>query len=411
MSSDIVVIGGGIGGCALAIRLAAAGLTVTVLERETAYRDQVRGEAIAPWGFAEATAMGLGDVVAASPGCSVMTRLITYDETADPAKAREHAQDLSTALAGVPGIIGVGHPELREALATAAVTAGARMVRGVGRSTVTAGKDPSVTYQAGPKSVTEDCRLIVVADGKNSATRGALGVPLHVTKQRVMLAGMLVDDRGAWDRAETAIGVDGRNLFIVLPRAGQRIRLYIGRSAGDPDRFTGPDRERRFLETYRTPILPEPDLLAGAEPAGPCASFPMTDGWTDTPVIPGAALLGDAAGWSNPTTAQGLSVALRDARVLSEALLDTTVWTPETLRGYSEERAERMSRLRFTTALTDLLTGFGLPDRAQRRQRTTRLIRSQPELAAAIRVIHAGPWSVPAEAFSPDILTTLALAP
>jgi len=136
----------------------------------------------------------------------------------------------------------------------------------------------------------------------------------------------------------------------------------------------------------------------------------MTDGWTDDPVRPGVALLGDAAGWSNPVTAQGLSVAVTDARVLSDVLLDQADWTPDTLRPYTEERAERMARLRFTTALTDLITGFGLPDRADRRRRMAGRARSQPELLSALAVIHRGPWSAPPEAFSPDILTTLALA-
>jgi 2-polyprenyl-6-methoxyphenol hydroxylase-like FAD-dependent oxidoreductase len=136
----------------------------------------------------------------------------------------------------------------------------------------------------------------------------------------------------------------------------------------------------------------------------------MTDGWTDAPVVPGVALLGDSAGWSNPVTAQGLSVALTDARVLSDVLLDQDEWTPDSLRAYPQERAERMARLRFTTALTDLMTGFGMPDRAARRPRMGRLARAHPELLAALGVIQRGPWAVPAEAFSPDILTTLALA-
>jgi len=46
---DIVVIGGGIGGAALATVLARAGHAVLVLEKSTVYRDRVRGEWIAPW--------------------------------------------------------------------------------------------------------------------------------------------------------------------------------------------------------------------------------------------------------------------------------------------------------------------------------------------------------------------------
>ena len=50
---DVVVVGAGIGGAALATVLARNGLDVLLLERQTAYRDKVRGEWMAPWGVAE----------------------------------------------------------------------------------------------------------------------------------------------------------------------------------------------------------------------------------------------------------------------------------------------------------------------------------------------------------------------
>jgi hypothetical protein len=74
------------------------------------------------------------------------------------------------------------------------------------------------------------------------------------------------------------------------------------------------------------------------------------------------------------------------------------------------ERNTRMSRLRFATALSDLLSAFGLTDRAAKRRRMLALIAERPELGAALGGIHSGPWTPPTDAFSPDILTTLALA-
>ena len=68
-----------------------------------------------------------------------------------------------------------------------------------------------------------------------------------------------------------------------------------------------------------------------------------------------------------------------------------------------------MARLRFASALTDLLTGFGMPDRAARRPRMLGLLRRRPELGAALDAVQAGPWAAPSEAYTPDILSTLAL--
>ena len=46
---DVVVVGGGVGGAAVAYRLAVAGFVVLVLEQTRTYRDRVRGDVMYPW--------------------------------------------------------------------------------------------------------------------------------------------------------------------------------------------------------------------------------------------------------------------------------------------------------------------------------------------------------------------------
>ena len=53
-SCDVVIVGAGIGGSALAKALADDGLGVVVLEQSEVYEDRVRGESMVPWGVAEA---------------------------------------------------------------------------------------------------------------------------------------------------------------------------------------------------------------------------------------------------------------------------------------------------------------------------------------------------------------------
>jgi 2-polyprenyl-6-methoxyphenol hydroxylase-like FAD-dependent oxidoreductase len=309
---------------------------------------------------------------------------VPYTESLTVEQAQRRSRELSNVVDGAPGVVGVGHPELREALANAATKAGATVIRGARRSVVHAGTDPTVTYEVDGRSRVAHCRLVVGADGKKSATRTALGMPWWTTQARVRLTGMLVDDGGAWSRAETAISVDGRNQFIVIPRADRRLRLYVARRDDDPEPLQGPSAIGEFLKSFRTPIFPNSDGMAESTPIGPCATFPMNDAWVDEPVVPGVALVGDAAGWSNPVTAQGLAISLRDARILAEALLAGPDWTLRGLAGYGDERRTRMARLRFASAMTDLLTGFGMPDRAARRSRMLGLLRQRPELGAAL---------------------------
>ncbi len=55
---DIITVGGGLGGAALAKVMADHGVQVLVLERERHFKDRVRGEWMAPWGVAEARQLG-----------------------------------------------------------------------------------------------------------------------------------------------------------------------------------------------------------------------------------------------------------------------------------------------------------------------------------------------------------------
>ncbi len=54
---DIVIVGGGITGGALAIVLARAGVGVKILERDRVYQDRVRGKFMTCWGWLNYSAL------------------------------------------------------------------------------------------------------------------------------------------------------------------------------------------------------------------------------------------------------------------------------------------------------------------------------------------------------------------
>jgi len=62
-SYDIVTVGGGIAGAALAKAMAERAANVLVLEREERFKDRVRGEMVLSWGAAEARELGIHDVL------------------------------------------------------------------------------------------------------------------------------------------------------------------------------------------------------------------------------------------------------------------------------------------------------------------------------------------------------------
>src|SRR5215218_3608993 len=75
---DVIVVGGGIAGSCLAGVLARGGLSVLLLERESAFRDRVRGELTWPWGVDEARRAGL-HVVQQSAGTVPLRSLTPYE--------------------------------------------------------------------------------------------------------------------------------------------------------------------------------------------------------------------------------------------------------------------------------------------------------------------------------------------
>jgi menaquinone-9 beta-reductase len=70
--------------------------------------------------------------------------------------------------------------------------------------------------------------------------------------------------------------------------------------------------------------------------AGPLASFDGADTWVEHPYRQGVALIGDAAASNDPSFGQGLSLTLRDVRVLRDQLLSSNDSSAVT-EAYAEE--------------------------------------------------------------------------
>lgn len=402
---EVVIIGGGIAGNALAAVMARAGRAVLVLERSKVYRDRVRGEHFQAWGVAEARKLGLYEVL--RPGGAVHTRSVPYDETVEPAEAEAAAIALDNILPDVPGTLGLGHPLACEVLRASAAEGGARMLCGVERTDVELGSAPTVRYWVDGAEHAADCRLVIGADGRDSAVRRRAGISLHATEPRLLGAGLLVEDLRGWPEHQISIGTEGDLVFFILPQGGGRARLYLMYSIEHRRRFTGLSGSRAFLDSFALACIPGSECIVRVRPAGPCAAYPMNDTWTDGPIAAGLALIGDAAGYSDPHAGQGLSVALRDVRILSELLLNGKDWSPAALRPYAEERTERMRRLRFCAVVANTLRGEFGPEAPGRRCRARARMQAEPELGLWRRAGLAGPDSVPISAFDKRIYERL----
>ena len=212
---------------------------------------------------------------------------------------------------------------------------------------------------------------------------------------------MLVESSNAWADDEYTIGTEGDLMFYVFPQKDRRTRLYLCYGLDQPARFSGADRERKFLDAFRLASLPHRDMFTDAQPLGPCHGYPNADRWIDTPIAPGIVLIGDAAGHNDPTIGQGLSIAFRDARLVSEILLAGTRWGFDDFVSYADERRERLRRLRFVARqFSTLRAEFGAEARA-RRQRAFARLGADPSLFGLFLPTLKGPFAFPAPVFEP----------
>lgn len=399
---DLVVVGGGFCGAGLATVMSRAGYTCLVLERDEVFVDRTRGEWIAPWGVGEAIRVGLVDDIRRARG-HVLLRHATFGSGVDPDEALAGAMTLDR-VPGVDGPMTQRHPDVCQALFDAAAEAGAACLRGVTGIEVTPGARPTVAYEHGGRRHRATPRLVVAADGRNSPLRRGFGLDLQRDPPHHLFTGLLVDGVTGWPEDLQAIGTEGEVHFLAFPQGDGRARLYLGFGLDRKRWLAGDDGPRRFLDAFRLASLPDGGAFAAATPASPCAVYSNEAAWLPDPVaVEGVVFVGDAAGWDDPITGQGLSVSLRDIRVATELLLATgDSWTRDGLAPYREERAERMRRLRFASAMTSVIANEFGPEADERRRVLRERMAADRRLGIGRMAAFLGPDTLPAAAFTPE---------
>jgi 2-polyprenyl-6-methoxyphenol hydroxylase-like FAD-dependent oxidoreductase len=390
-NSDVVILGGGIGGNALAAALARDGLDVVVVEASEVYEDRVRGESMMPWGVKEARDLGVEKVLLDAGGhiAPAWTNYHLPDE-ADPIPVGMIVPD-------VAGSLNLRHPDACQALWDAAEAAGATVHRGVRDATVELGASPTVRWNGHEI----ECRLVVGADGRGSRVRKALGIELERAPILSHIAGLLVEGLDIPNDSDF-LGGEGDLMMAGFHQKNGRARVYLIPGNALAKRWVGPGNVEKFLADCAFKCMPFGDALAHATPAGPLATYPGDDTWCDRPYGDGAVLVGDAAGYSNPIIGQGLSIAMRDARLVRDILRGDD-WSPSAFEPYAEERRERMKRLRFCANTVAIVEAEDADNREARRQKWGELMGTDPRPLTLLLCVFGGAETAPADVFDPEL--------
>lgn len=319
---DIITVGGGLAGAVLALVMAKHGAKVLVLERETQFKDRVRGEQVTCWGVGEARELGIYDILQHS-GCGQEVR---WWQTIVGGAAFERRDCLATTPQQAPQFV-FYHPTMQEVLLAVAVEAGAEVRRDATVRDVRSGAIPTVIVERQGRTDELSARLVVGADGRTSLVRKWAGFMVQQDRPQRLLAGVLFDEMASLptDTIHWIVNPQIGQAALIAPQGHGRVRAYVVYPHTASHRLQGAGDIPRFIAASVEAGTPS-EFFTGARGAGPLASFDGADTWVPHPYRAGVVLIGDAASSNDPCFGQGLSLTLRDVRTLRDQLTTQENW-------------------------------------------------------------------------------------
>ena len=294
---DVAIAGGGPAGLAAAIEARRVGCSVIVLERQSLPVDKACGEGLMPSGLAALEAMGVRARIPA--------------EECAPFRAIHFVQEDGRYVEGrlpAPGGLGIRRLALSQAMAERAREVGVELLEGSAVRSHTREAD-GVTVETDARQLR--ARLLVAADGLHSALRKAEG--LEVAHDGAARFGLrqhfALVPWGPWVEVHFAAGAEA----YVTPAGPRRLGVAVlWENGAIATKVTFPELLARF------PVLAE-RLKGAAADSEPRGAGPLRH---DVPirVKDRFVLLGDAAGYVDAITGEGLSLGFGAAAALAAVL-------------------------------------------------------------------------------------------
>ncbi|MFD2739403.1 FAD-dependent monooxygenase [Sulfitobacter aestuarii] len=333
--SNAIVIGGGIGGLAVATALAQRGVAVTLLERAESFGEIGAGLQVSPNGLAVLRALGLEAALAR--GAAVQGQAVVLrDHRGGGPVAR---LDL-TRLAEDQRYYFIHRADLVALLAGAARRANVTCEFGADVTRIRPGALPQVALRDGSLRRAE---LVIAADGIHSIARARLnGSDAARFSGQVAWRALVPNDVAHPPEAQVTMG-PGRHLVSYALRGGDLVNLVAVEERADwaAEGWNHADDPANLRAAFAGFQGRAAGMIAAVREVTLWGlhHHKVADRWHGD----GVALLGDAAHPTLPFLAQGANMALEDAWVLADCLSREA--PAAALESYQQRREKRVRRV------------------------------------------------------------------
>lgn len=192
---------------------------------------------------------------------------------------------------------------------------------------------------------TLDARLLIAADGAHSWLRDQAGIGIDTEDYRhIGVVANFATEKPHRGTAFQWFRADGVLAWLPLP--GKRVSMVWS----TPPEHAAELRALDGAELAHRVASAGGHALGGFTPITPAAGFPLIRRRAREWVRPGLVLLGDAAHTVHPLAGQGVNLGFRDSRLLAEMLAcGGDAGEIGRLTGYAARRMEDVASMQFTT--------------------------------------------------------------
>jgi flavin-dependent dehydrogenase len=352
VTADVVIVGAGPAGAAAGIVLGRAGARVRILDRATFPRDKLCGDTVNPGTLARLHALGVGAEVERR-GLRVDGMLVSGE------------RGVRVEGRYPPGRWGraILRRDLDGLLLQAAIAAGCQFEPGVAvrgaavEESAAARRVVGVRVGEGRRETTIGAAITIAADGRRSTLAWGLGLARHPASPRRWAIGAYFENfavhAGVSTLGEMHIRSDRYIGVAPVPDGLTNVCLVRPSGPRDPDLADAAGLLTRTLAS-------DPQLAERAAAARlltpPVVLGPLAVDVASAP-IDGLLLAGDAAGFIDPMTGDGLRFAIRGGELAASAALETLAqgWSGVHVRLAASRAREFAGKWRFNRALRALV--------------------------------------------------------